>query len=70
MRDGMTLLFTYLNQVEGEIALGRLADLGVRAVLATDNCGGMRPHFDLQAGVRLLVQRGPSKHFIVLKRPE
>ena len=55
MRDGMTLLRTYLNQVEGDLALGRLVDLGVTAVLATDNCGGMRPHFDLQAGVRLLV---------------
>ena len=29
--------------------------LGVTAVVEKDNCGGMRPHLDLQQGVRLLV---------------
>ncbi len=55
MRTGMTRMETFINELEGEIALGRLLALGVTAVLEKDNCGGMRPHLDLQQGVRLLV---------------
>lgn len=55
MRDGMTRLKTYINELEAEIAVGRLQSLGVTAVVERDNCGGMRPHLDLQRGVRLLV---------------
>ncbi len=55
MREGMTRLKTYSNELEAEIALGRLQSLGVTAVVERDNCGGMRPHLDLQQGVRLLV---------------
>lgn len=55
MRDGMTRLETYTSEIEAEIAKGRLEALGVRVVLEKDNCGGMRPHLDLQAGVKLYV---------------
>jgi hypothetical protein len=55
MRQGMTRVETFLNELDAEIALGRLESLGVTAVLEKDNCGGMRPHLDLQRGVRLLV---------------
>lgn len=55
MRTGMTRMETFINELEAEIALGRLLALGVTAVLQKDNCGGMRPHLDLQQGVRLLV---------------
>ena len=55
MRDGMTKIDTFLNELDAEIALGRLTSLGVQAVVEKDNCGGMRPHLDLQRGVRLLV---------------
>ena len=55
MREGMTRLETYINELEAEIALGRLQALGITAVVEKDNCGGMRPHLDLQQGVKLLV---------------
>ena len=55
MRDGMTRLETYTSEIEAEIAKGRLESLGVTVVLEKDNCGGMRPHLDLQAGVKLYV---------------
>ena len=55
MRTGMTRVQTFTNELDGEIALGRVQALGVTAVLEKDNCGGMRPHLDLQQGVRLLV---------------
>jgi hypothetical protein len=55
MRDGLTRLETYTSEIEAEIAKGRLEALGVPVVLEKDNCGGMRPHLDLQAGVKLFV---------------
>lgn len=55
MRDGMTRLKTYTSEIEAGIAMGRLQALGVPVVLEKDNCGGMRPHLDLQAGVKLYV---------------
>jgi hypothetical protein len=55
MRDGLTRLETYTSEIEAEIAKGRLEDLGVNVVLEKDNCGGMRPHLDLQAGIKLFV---------------
>lgn len=55
MRDGMTRLETYISEIEAQMAKGRLEALGVSVVLTKDNCGGMRPHLDLQAGVKLFV---------------
>ena len=55
MREGMTRLETYTSEIEAEIAKGRLEALGVNVVLEKDNCGGMRPLLDLQAGVKLFV---------------
>lgn len=55
MRDGMTRLETYTSEIEAGIAMGRLKALGVTVVLVKDNVGGMRPHLDLQAGVKLYV---------------
>ena len=55
MRDGMTRLATYTNELEAQMAKGRLEALGVTVVLTKDNVGGMRPHLDLQVGVKLYV---------------
>lgn len=56
MLEGMTRLETYTSEIEAEIAKGRLEALGVTVVLTKDNCGGMRPHLDLQAGIKLFVR--------------
>ena len=58
MRDGMTRLETFTSEIEAEIVKGRLEALGVSVLLEKDNCGGMRPHLDLQAGVKLFVLDG------------
>ncbi|MFT5784530.1 MAG: hypothetical protein ACI9JE_001857 [Candidatus Krumholzibacteriia bacterium] len=55
MRTGMTQIDTFLNELDGEIALNHLRALGVQGELIKDNCGGMRPHLDLVHGIRLLV---------------
>jgi len=60
MWDNMELVRTYVNEAEAQADLARLVAAGMEAVVATDNCGGMRPHFDLQMGVRLLVVTGSA----------
>ena len=55
MWDGQALVRTYLNEAQARADLARLTAAGLTAAVATDNCGGMRPHFDLQVGVCLLV---------------
>ncbi len=55
MRDGMSILKTFFNETEAQIAFNHLTALGVTATIQMDNCGGMRPHFDLSRGVDILV---------------
>lgn len=55
MRDGFVVVGTFSSLVDAQVAQGTLESLGVPALLEADNCGGMRPHFDLTIGVRLLV---------------
>ncbi len=55
MRDGMSIVKSYTNETEAQIALAHLQAEGITAVIEADNCGGMRPHMDLTCGVHLLV---------------
>jgi len=55
MSDGMMIVQTFSNEIEGAMAQAKLRALGVAAWLKTDNCGGMRPHMELQEGVHLWV---------------
>ena len=57
MRDGLVVIDTFLNEIDAEVARGRLDSVGIAAEVDTDNCGGMRPHLDLTRGVRLLVDQ-------------
>lgn len=44
------------TEIEAELARGKLeAEGGVEAFVFKDDCGGMRPHMQLTAGVRLKV---------------
>lgn len=56
MWEGMELVRTYFSETEAEADRSRLEAAGIPATVTKDNCGGMRPHFDLQQGVRLLVK--------------
>ena len=55
MWDGLEVVRVFLNETAARIDASRLEASGLQPVVTTDNCGGMRPHFDLQAGVKLLV---------------
>ncbi len=55
MRDGMTIIKSFTNETEAQVALAHLEAMGIKAFIEADNCGGMRPHLDLTSGVHLLV---------------
>ena len=48
-------LATYLDDMRAEVARTRLEAHGIPAVVARDDCGGMRPHLANLGGARLLI---------------
>jgi hypothetical protein len=70
MRDGLTIVRSFINEVEAELALGRLQAMGIAGVLQKDNCGGMRPHMDLTVGVHLLVAEAEREDALAVLRDE
>ena len=56
MWEGLEVVRVYTSELDARVDLARLEGAGIAASLATDNCGGMRPHLDLDRGVRLLVE--------------
>ncbi len=55
MRDGMTIVKSFINNAEAQLALSQLEAMGIKGFVEVDNCGGMRPHMDITGGVHLLV---------------
>ncbi len=55
MLNGYVEIENYVNNLDGEIAKGLLAENGVEALISTDDCGGMLPNLQLTRGVRLYV---------------
>ena len=51
----------YNDRESAEIAKGLLEVNGIAAVIFADDCGGMRPHFQLTEGVRLMVNEEDEK---------
>lgn len=69
MRDGWIVVATYLNDIEAQEARALLEARRVEALIASDNCGGMRPHFDYTVGVKLLVRQQDLEQARELIRP-
>ena len=55
MWEGTAVAAVHSSEIAARIDVARLEAAGIRARVAADNCGGMRPHFDLDLGVRVLV---------------
>lgn len=54
----LTILKTYYNKQDAEMAVGLLKDAGFEAILQSDDAGGFRPHLTLGMGNnRILVQK-------------
>ena len=62
MRDGYVIIRTFTSEIEAELARSQLVALGLKTELESDNCGGMRPHFDLTRGIRLLVPESDAPY--------
>ena len=61
MWDGLDAVGYYFSETMARMDRARLDAAGIEATVATDNCGGMRPHFDLHQGVRLLVRAADAE---------
>jgi len=57
MSDDVVVLKTFSNEIEAGIAQQVLQNGGVSAFIFKDDAGGMEPHLQRTAGVRLLVNR-------------
>ncbi|HHU15585.1 MAG: DUF2007 domain-containing protein [Kiritimatiellae bacterium] len=47
---------TYPSEIEAETARMKLGMAGIDALIAKDDCGGMRPYLQTTTGVRLMVR--------------
>lgn len=55
MADRTTVVKTYGNTAEAEMARDRLEEAGIDAFLRKDDAGGMHPQMQLTQGVKLIV---------------
>ena len=57
MSDEIVVVKVFSNEIEAGIAQQVLQSGGVNAFIFKDDAGGMEPHLQRTAGVRLLVNR-------------
>ncbi len=69
MWEGLEVVRVYTSELDARVDLARLEGVGIAASLATDNCGGAAPQFDLERGVRLLVEAARLDEARELLRP-
>ena len=55
MTNKLTTIASFSSDFEAEIAKGKLQSSGIDSFIFKDDCGGMRPHMLLTAGVQLKV---------------
>ena len=55
MTNKLTTIASFTSDFEAEIARGKLQSYGIDSFIFKDDCGGMRPHMNLTAGVQLKV---------------
>lgn len=54
----LTIIRTFLNRHEAEMAQGLLNESGITSIILADDAGGYRPHLSLSMGnVKLLVKK-------------
>lgn len=55
MTNKLITVASFSSDFEAEIARGKLQSYGIDSFIFKDDCGGMRPHMTLTAGVQLKV---------------
>ncbi len=58
MTSEIVAIRTFLSEIDAEMALQLFEGSGISAFILKDDAGGMEPHLQLTAGVRLFVNRG------------
>ncbi len=54
MTDDATVIRTFLNHIDADLASSALEAAGIESTIRADDCGGVRPHLWM-GGVKLLV---------------
>jgi len=52
---------TYSDEMSAEVARAALESNGIYAFVSKDDCGGMRPHWQLTIGVRLMIRKADAE---------
>ncbi|MEM1126683.1 MAG: DUF2007 domain-containing protein [Bacteroidota bacterium] len=67
-KERTTILATYYNEIDAEIAKDFLRAEGISAYVSKDDSGGMDPHFQLTRGVRVVImERDAERALAVLQ---
>ena len=61
MNDKLVTIASFSSDFEAEIARGKLRASGIDSFVFKDDCGGMRPHMLLTAGIQLKVNERESE---------
>jgi hypothetical protein len=63
--EGTAVVATYLNVIEAELARATLERAGIHAYVSRDDVGGMHPHLQITAGVRLIVNAADEERALL-----
>ena len=55
MSDELIVLKTFSREIDARLAQQVLQESGIRSLVFKDDVGGMEPHLQLTAGIRLVV---------------
>ncbi|HTR80878.1 MAG TPA: DUF2007 domain-containing protein [Bacteroidota bacterium] len=61
MGSDRVVVASFGNDIDAELAKGRLESSGVAAMIVKDDAGGMFPSLQSTAGVKLMVSRNDEK---------
>jgi hypothetical protein len=53
----IVVVSTFLQRYDAEMAKGLLDDKGIKSMISTDDCGGMRPGMSFGNAITLSVQK-------------
>jgi hypothetical protein len=55
MPDELVVVRTFQNELEAQLAKGRLESAGIESMISCDDCAGLQPQLQYIYGVKLLV---------------
>ena len=68
MNDSLVPVGTFLNHIEADLAKSALEAAGIESMIASDDCGGVRPHLWM-GGVQVLVRDEDAQRAMEILNP-